>query len=371
MGLKEFVAENVGVEVIPVGALENAMNLRFMSLIRNHIKSLADHTFNGTSKLENLWLSNNNISDIEPMSFFGLASLKELKLSGNLIKELNADLFIFSPLLETFHVDNNWLERVPTKLFMQNEKIKNLKFNKNSLMEFDVQLSHDTLCYLNVDNNSISLFQLKVHHIHQMSDWNENCEVSGIHASHNSINTFFITEGFLVPQLFLDDNLLTETSGIANIHGLKKLYISSNPLKQSLIKDLGKIQAAKTLRVLSLQNLTLSNIDTNLVSALTNLEELDLSNNHIDYINPTAFRAPLPNLFKLNLAGNNIKDLAVDQLVVQFPGLVQIDLRDNKWKCNRLQKIIDELLSRNVSLSTSAKNQEADDDNIKGVNCKN
>lgn len=228
VGLKEFVAENVGLEVVPVGSLENAGNLRFISLARNHIKTLAENTFNGTIKLEIIWLNNNNISEVEPLAFVGLGNLKELKLSGNLIKELSPNLFESSLLLETLHLDSNWLERIPNKLFMKNEKIKNLKFNKNSLMEFDILLSQDSLCYLNVDNNSISLFQLKIHHLHQMvGDWNENCEIGGIHASHNAINTFYVTEGYLIPQLFLDDNLLTELSGLHTIHGLRKLYLAS------------------------------------------------------------------------------------------------------------------------------------------------
>lgn len=140
-------------------------------------------------------------------------------------------------------------------------------------------------------------------------------------------------------------------------------------MKPTTIREMAKIEPLKNLRTLSLQNLTLTSVDTNLLAALTNLEELDLSHNFIEFINPTAFPAPLPNLIKISLAGNNLRDLDVEKLLVQFPNLVQIDIRDNKWKCGKLEEIVAELQSRNVTLTIAARDVEGD--NVNGVTCKN
>lgn len=364
--LKEFVADNVDLEVIPVGSLENAGNLKFLSLSRNTIKSLVEGNFNGANKLEVLWLANNNISEISLLAFSNLEQLKDLKLSGNLLREIPDELFYPLKNLEIINMESNDLEHLHKKTFLKNEKIKTIKLYKNNLLEFNIQVAHDSLCFINVDNNSINHFQLQVHHVHRLVEESDDCVINGIHASNNRIAQFSVTEGFIVPTLYLDNNQLTDLTSIISLNGLRKLYISTNPLQHLTLRDLHK---AAGLRALGLQNLSFSSFDPDLFVKFGDLEELDLSSNQFKDINVATLYEPLPNLVKLAMAENPLKNINVDKLLEKFPNLVQVDIRGTYIKCERLEEIVQEFGVRNITLVVPIKPLDSDEDNVNGITC--
>lgn len=364
--LKEFVADNVNLEVIPVGSLENAGNLKFLSLNRNIIKSLVEGNFNNANKLEVIWLAQNNISEISSLAFVNLENLKEIKLSGNLLRELPAEVFYPLKNLEVVNIESNDLENLNKKTFLKNEKIKTIKLFKNNLLEFNIQVAHDSLCFINVDNNSINHFQLHIHHVHRLTEESEDCTINAIHASNNRIAQFSVTDGFIVPTLYLDNNQLTDLSTLTTLNGLRKFYISSNPLTLQSLRDLHKIGG---LRTIGLRNLSLNSFDPDLFVKFGDVEELNLSENKFKDLNVVPLYEPLPNLIKLAVADNPLHNIDVDKLLQKFPNLIQIDIRGTLIKCDRLEAIVQDFGEKNISLVIPAKPLDSDEDNINGITC--
>lgn len=102
------------------------------------------------------------------------------------------------------------------------------------------------------------------------------------------------------------------------------------------------------LRTISLHNNNLESLDNDLFMNLPNLKRLVLSLNDLTEVPVIIFR-DLVNLRELTLHHNRLTDLDAEQLVKYCPNLAMIHLRDNDFRCERLQKILNVFNEAKVS----------------------
>ncbi|XP_014203802.1 protein flightless-1 isoform X1 [Copidosoma floridanum] len=225
-----------------------------------------------------LKLDNTNLSEI-PEEMGKLLKLEHLSLTRNHLERLFGELTELG-CLRTLNIRNNNIKSsgIPAELFHL-EELTTLDISNNNLREIPEGLERArSLLNLNLSHNHIETIP----------------------------NTLFI---HLTDLLFLDlsynqlETLPPQTRRLAN---LQTLILNHNPLGHFQLRQLPSLMNLTTLQMRSTQR-TLSNIPSNLES-LTNLQELDLSQNDLPKV-PDALYS-LPNLRRLNLSDNQISELS-------------------------------------------------------------
>ncbi|XP_033231107.1 protein flightless-1 isoform X1 [Belonocnema kinseyi] len=235
-----------------------------------------------------LKLDNTNLSEI-PEEMGKLLKLEHLSLVRNKLEKLFGELTELN-CLRTLNIRHNNVKSsgIPSELFHL-EELTTLDISHNNLREVPEGLERArSLLNLNLSHNHIEVIP----------------------------NTLFI---HLTDLLFLDlsnnqlETLPPQTRRLAN---LQSLNLNHNPLGHFQLRLVSNF-VASSRQLPSLMNLTtlqmrdtqrtLHNIPSNLES-LTNLQELDLSQNSLPRV-PDALYS-LPNLRRLNLSENEITELS-------------------------------------------------------------
>lgn len=193
----------------------------------------------------------------------------------------------------------------------------------------------------------------------------ENLESAVRETLDHSGKPIFKSQLLDIVELNLEDKEISDLSGIEHFRNLEILNLRNNN-----IKDVGALQSLTNLRVLDLgynQIINLENANFSLITHIaivslniennyvidethhwvklssieilgefSNLQELDLSNNHIDDF---SILSDLSNLRELNISGNQIVDINFLRDMVQ---LRKLNLRDNQIEdLSPLGKLID------------------------------
>ncbi|XP_012256387.1 protein flightless-1 isoform X2 [Athalia rosae] len=225
-----------------------------------------------------LKLDKTNLSEI-PEEMGKLLKLEHLSLVKNKLERLYGELTELG-CLRTLNIRHNNIKSsgIPTELFHL-EELTTLDLSHNNLKEVPEGLEKaKSLLNLNLSYNHIETIP----------------------------NTLFI---HLTDLLFLDlshnqlETLPPQTRRLAN---LQTLNLNHNPLGHFQLRQLPSLMNLTTLQMRDTQR-TLSNIPSSLES-LTNLQELDLSQNELPRV-PDALYS-LPNLRRLNLSDNQITELS-------------------------------------------------------------
>ncbi|XP_011494712.1 PREDICTED: protein flightless-1 [Ceratosolen solmsi marchali] len=225
-----------------------------------------------------LKLDNTNLAEI-PEEMGKLLKLEHLSLTKNKLERLFGELTELG-CLRSLNIRHNNIKSsgIPAELFHL-EELTTLDISQNNLREVPEGLERArSLLNLNLSYNHIETIP----------------------------NTLFI---HLTDLLFLDlshnqlETLPPQTRRLAN---LQSLNLNHNPLGHFQLRQLPSLMNLTTLQMRDTQR-TLNNIPSNLES-LTNLQELDLSQNALPRV-PDALYA-LPNLRRLNLSDNQISELS-------------------------------------------------------------
>ncbi|XP_058805283.1 protein flightless-1 [Phymastichus coffea] len=225
-----------------------------------------------------LKLDKTNLAEI-PEEMGKLLKLEHLSITKNQLEKLYGELTELN-CLRTLNIRNNNIKTsgIPAELFHL-EELTTLDISKNNLREVPEGLERArSLLNLNLSHNHIEAIP----------------------------NTLFI---HLTDLLFLDlshnqlETLPPQTRRLAN---LQTLNLSHNPLGHFQLRQLPSLMNLTTLNMRNTQR-TLNNIPSNLES-LTNLQELDFSQNDLPKV-PDALYS-LPNLRRLNLSDNKITELS-------------------------------------------------------------
>lgn len=119
-------------------AFAGMMNLKFLNLEGNKIKSLYANTFSGARNLEKIQLSWNQISFIEDITFY-LPQLTELYLDHNYLGNLSVRSFENLPLLEVLWLSQNNFNEIPDTIYHLIDSLKEFFFNQNDQTNVNIK----------------------------------------------------------------------------------------------------------------------------------------------------------------------------------------------------------------------------------------
>ncbi|XP_006638644.2 leucine-rich repeat transmembrane protein FLRT3 [Lepisosteus oculatus] len=249
-----------------------------------------------------------------------------------------------------------------TVLYLQNNRINNAgipkelrKLNKvekiylycNNLDEFPINLpkyvkelhlqennirtiAHDTLALipyieeLHLDDNSVSAVSI------EEGAFRDSNHLRLLFLSRNHLSTIPTGLPMTIEELRFDDNRISTISELSlrDLTNLKRLVLDGNLLNNYGIGDMAFVNLVN-LTELSLVRNSLTAPPTNLPG--TNLEKLQLQENHINRVPAGAF-SYLRQLYRLDLSSNNLSSLPMG-VFDDLDNLTHLLLRNNPWYC--------------------------------------
>jgi Leucine-rich repeat (LRR) protein len=314
--LKDLRINNASIRVIQPGTFYFKKSLRKLSLKHNKISIIGAKTFDNLYSLEELDLSFNNLANVHEKAFVDLKNLEILDLSFN--KLVNTDSQVFGHLsnLETLLLNDNNLKRFDGNSVENSNGLKKLYINNNNLSELN---------NLSFPNSSLTLNAS--HNLIQSLSFSKLTDLKVIDLSVNGIRIMkrISFKNVAVKELYLDQNYLGINSfgseTFSNLQGLKLLSLSNNQITQldpNLFKNNNKLETL---------NLAKNNLrSSNLLNLPVSLNKLNLNSNFFDSrLNVTN----LINLKRLDLTFNNLKQVSL-HLLSNLKSLLWLDLSNNQ-----------------------------------------
>ncbi|KAK7076213.1 hypothetical protein SK128_023565 [Halocaridina rubra] len=341
---------------IPFEAVSEVRGLQTLNLARNRITLTFEVLFTGSLSMDTLVLDFNQIENLPPYAFQNFGNINRTSLRGNPLTHINDDAFkdakikelylhdsdIYSisdnafrgleSSLQTLDLSYNNLSTVPEKAFDNLDALRSLSLSNNKMSIDPAEAFNGfryTLQYLNLlgDNmGSIPMEKLK-----EM----RNVRTLGLSTLPDSSLSKEDFQGFgpAVEKLYLMKNGISGISGNAFEHvpGVKILDLSNNRIGS--IDNEAFLHIGGGLEELRLSSgLSMSQLPPQPMQYLTNLRELDLSNNDLTTINGECFRY-MRRLRNLNIQDNKINSLSRNHFQGQYhPYLESIQLSFNSIK---------------------------------------
>eukprot|EP01029_Cantina_marsupialis_P011755 TRINITY_DN26150_c0_g1_i1.p1 TRINITY_DN26150_c0_g1~~TRINITY_DN26150_c0_g1_i1.p1 ORF type:complete len:1335 (+),score=239.95 TRINITY_DN26150_c0_g1_i1:107-4111(+) len=372
-------------EIVTISGLDECSVLEELNLEDNRISELRGLTC--LTFLKKLDLGSNQITSLQGLE--GLSRLTQLSLEDNAISSMSGIENL--PVLMELYLGNNQLRVLKEVQFLKSlEKLVILDLNGNPLCN-DEHYRLYTVYHLRkvkvldsvgVDANEQMLARDKYcgkltkeflvdkigtvyfERIHEL-DLN-SCKI-------REIETLTGNDFTVLRELNLDQNLLTNISGLEALSNLTVLRLSYNrietlipptdnvglaamPRLEKLFLGFNEISDMNSLGLATLPNLKLLNLQGNAISRIDGLsfcpqlQELVLDKNRIKFVDPHSF-VGLPNLRHLSieetglrslsnfsvlsglqalfLSGNRIPDSAEAEKLVSLPNLVDLVLSGN------------------------------------------
>ncbi|XP_057327363.1 uncharacterized protein LOC130668878 [Microplitis mediator] len=301
--------------------LLNAPSVTEFDFSWNSMPRLPKSAFSKMLNLAYLNLKQNRLSKIEKAIFKPLSSLVELDLSGNLLSDLPNDVFEGTDL-QSLKLSDNFLTTLAS-------------VKANSLDILDVSNNRIKIIAKSDLDNVPSLEQLIISgnglkRIHQHA-FSELDQLEHLDISNNKLTSF--TEHHLrnsprLEVLLMSDNPDLGALPIFKINGLEYNTYSVYRFECANcgLVDLKNttFYAMPAIANLNLARNRLTGLPKGLLSPLSSLRELDISDNMIAFI-PSDMLHGATSLTKLNLAGNPLMTLQVTPFL-QAPELTRLDV---------------------------------------------
>ncbi|XP_068013588.1 transforming growth factor beta activator LRRC32-like [Melanerpes formicivorus] len=269
-------------EAVSATALAQLPRLRWLLAGRNRLDR--NYIANGRAlhllrNIEVLDLSVNSLeSHMAGWYISNLTRLRVLDLSGNKVTQLPAGIFRSTPRLRELDLSNNYLMEIEEGAFEALEELEVVNLALNSLH-----------CV-----SGFSLTQLRV-----------------LNLSHNALELFVWEEGaesYLLQVLDLSHNRLLYFPALPKAQQLTHLNLSNN-----LIASLLPGSSHPGEFALLYEEMAKFNSSRHTVAGLTQVADLDLSNNRLELF-PFPFFHSLGSLHSLSLARNCLQDVARESL---------------------------------------------------------
>lgn len=243
--------------------------------------------------LQKLDLSRNHL-DVCPASFGRLVNMVDLDLRANQLSVLPRELENLAPKLTVLNLSNNNFEVCPFVIFsLTNLKVLDVSYCRLSALPQQIQ-NLTNLVTLRLAGNSLT--QLP-----------------------NTMSKMILTE------FDIRDNRIQDLSHIEGVQTLKKVYVENNSLSHNQISVNQVSITHLTLPSNSLTRFEVIPVSTLLITlvlshnklaslpdmfhAMTNLENLDLEDNHLSSLPPMKL---LKKLKTLNLSNNELQELPTE-----------------------------------------------------------
>ncbi|CAG5043129.1 unnamed protein product [Parnassius apollo] len=273
------------IRLIEVNQAEYAyVELIDLDLSHNLIEEIPESIFHSFSKMRYLNLRNNRLHTLNILFFEGINNLQNLQLGYNEIIDMNSSFLRFKYLQE-LSLEHNRIERILSRDFQNFFNLNKLDLSNNNISNIE-KGSFDKMTFLNT--------------------------------------------------LDLSDNVLfaIDKEVFNNTRNLQYVDLSRNKLKH-LPKELFK---AKNMSFFSIQdNIIEGELVSGMFIGLSNIIELDISNQYLTSIEDNAFLG-LDNLEKLLLNDNEIKSLS-NKSFGYLRNVKIIDLSNNKLTKINFDKI--------------------------------
>ncbi|XP_019623575.1 PREDICTED: leucine-rich repeat-containing protein 15-like [Branchiostoma belcheri] len=130
-------------------------NLEELGLSHNDISDIQAGTFNSTSQLRTLHLSNNKLTVLRTDMFTGLGNLVRLYLHSNNINDIQDHTFNPTPQLKFLNLNNNHIQVFPFEDLLNIQTIVTLHLDKNQMTTLP-SVAYDILSSISnvkIDNN--------------------------------------------------------------------------------------------------------------------------------------------------------------------------------------------------------------------------
>ncbi|CAF0959654.1 unnamed protein product [Brachionus calyciflorus] len=296
------------------------------------------YTFQYSSQLTTLNLSNSFIDTLPSKALFNLNNLTFFNMSFNYIRDIELGTFNSTKNLVTLHLTGNLLNSLKRGTFEGLVKLKNLYLNRNniSFIENGTLDSLNELLILDLSINSIRVITGLFDSLKRINQLYLNINrISSIEPGSFNFSTNLVT-------LYLSQNFISDLKGEAfvGLSKLKNLYLNRNNI--SYIEN-GTFDCLNELIILNLSNNSIRLI-TNLFDNLKKLDQLYLNTNRISLIETNTF-SNLSKLRILNLDDNSLTNLPNST----FDGLINI--RTLRLSINRINFLPSNIFNNLKSLS--------------------
>lgn len=430
LSLQYFAVSNNLVEKIDVTDFFYLHKLQYLDLSRNNISKVYPKTFQMLSSLEKLYLSKNPlVGSLDENTFDGLYSVPLLDLSGSSLTIIKNNSF--SGMIHLYHlnISHSNITELEYNSFLNTDNIEIIDLSYNYLSRFSVNTSHlKSLRDLRLSNNVLK--SLSQDYFKDLFNLNK------LMLSHNDVlslqdNIFKDQKLLNYLDLSYNTNFNSDFSFMKYSHKLQTLILSGTPnnfsfaemtefplieldISNCYIKNVTKIilQKVKDIKFLFLSNNNITHIEFGAFSHLNYVEEIDMSYNSIQYIEPGAFNDchklnflnishnylphikygvfrslayltildvsfnsigdlemarfdELPNLSELIVDHNRISEIDVNDL--QRTGLRKLSIGDNPLPCNKLKELKD--IGGPMLEITGLRYVYSKDESFKGVGC--
>ena len=309
--LSDFYLSNNQLEELPesFGELQNLSDLY---LNNNRLNSLNEN-FGNLQKLNTLNLDYNKLDEL-PESFGNLQNLLDLNLNSNQLKTLPENFSNLITLRDLF-VSNNLMVSVPEPI-CNLSSLKNLDISKNKIDSLPDSIDKlDNLIKINLSNNLFFEFPYELTYLESLIE----LDISYNMISESSSDHLY--------QQSLFDNLITldmsYNSDISFIDGLFNMSFTniqyldlSNSTNDDYTINFSLFSNLNNLKHLILKNSNIT-ID-NKIEYLENLNTLNISNSHVNYISKSLYN--LNNLQSLDLSNSQF-ELEDKNIPIEFSKL--------------------------------------------------
>lgn len=379
---------NCNISSIPYGLFEQFTNLRTLNFQSSGISSIEMNDFHGAYWLNTLDMSRNTIQKLSKHAFSLASSLQTIDLSWNNINEIATETFESNNALQYVILHNNKI-----KLFdcMLGNNIQTLELQQNQLNIFRPNsTAHGSKIILN-NNNLTSLAGAMINNA-AVLDVSDNplilteivtnatilgmtntsstlCYIGQLlvmlDSSNSQITNVIVSNTSVLRELHLANNKLTSIANLTSLSSLYYLDISFNTITDINLQTFSNMTQLKTLK---LKNSGIFAVNYGTFTHQANLEELDLSYNHLKHFNMKV----LSFLFKLStlyVDGNDLTSLDMCDLKHVLPQLERIGISDNQFNCSHLISVIVLLKKFKIQVNIDNDFKVKNSSNVMGIHC--
>ncbi|XP_066280214.1 insulin-like growth factor-binding protein complex acid labile subunit [Branchiostoma lanceolatum] len=316
-------------------------------LTRNAITAVDVNAFSPLRNLQRIYLDYNNIENLEGV-FKGLPQLLSISLAYNKLTSLEG-VFTNLPKLSSLSVNRNRISKISNSTFDGVPRLGSLSIASNNIYEVESGAFRnlDSLVALYMDSNQIT--EISLAGLQSLTSLSINS--NNLHSFPTDLN-----DAYQLEVLYMSSNPIEETleEQFSALHRLSTLYLSNitclkGTLNSNALRGLNALkevwlsfnelstlptttfQSTTHITTIWLQNNSLVELSDGLLHGLTDLNQLDLSYNRLSHLNPDTFLG-LDKLRILILTGNNFTNMAhVSPALAILPSQVALNLKDNPF----------------------------------------
>uniref|UniRef100_A0A8L7YLJ6 Uncharacterized protein n=1 Tax=Brugia malayi TaxID=6279 RepID=A0A8L7YLJ6_BRUMA len=334
----ELRLEQNQITYVPPRAFHNLHQLKRLDLSKNNIGNIGPRAFDGLKSLNSLVLYGNNISNLPSEAFHGLSNLQLLLLNANKLQCLRRDTFSNLTNLNLLSLYDNQIHSIANGTFDGLINLTTLHLARNPIIcDCNLEWLAHLLAKKAIETSSARCDSPKrVAHrrISTLHHSKFRCKGSEAYITANA-GRCIIDHPCPVGCLCLNTFVDCSNQGWTDFP--RKIPRYTTELRMSN----NKIVAIRLSTNLHFENLTtllldgneIEFIDSDSLSALGKIQELDLSRNKLQHFSPRVFGSGNLQITKLNLSHNQIKCFSVDSLA-QLATLKSVSLDGNDFICN-------------------------------------